>query len=118
MPRNAAENQIYYDLIRPGGQAGTAAFLDITEVLPVTSPRSWVYRDGSPVTWFNWASPGEPSSPTFENHVEIGWDCCGSDYQEKWNDVPDIRDRKAVCVYYMPAEAQYICPWLNDYRDQ
>ena len=41
MPRSEAENQIYFDLIRPGRQAGTAAFLDITEILPVTNPRSW-----------------------------------------------------------------------------
>ena len=117
MPRSEAENQIYFDLIRPGRQAGTAAFLDITEILPVTNPRSWVYRDGSPVTWFNWWSPVEPNNPTFEHNIEIGWEYAGTDYFEQWNDVPDIRDRKAVCVYYMPAGAQNICPWLNDYED-
>ena len=116
MPRSEVENQIYFDLIRPGRQAGTAAFLDITEILPVTNPRSWVFRDGSPVTWFNWAPPHEPNGPTFEHRIEIGW-ATSVDYFEKWNDVPDIRDRKAVCVYRLPAGAQNSCPWLNDYED-
>ena len=117
MPRTEAENQIYYDLIKRFG-LWSPAFLDITEVLPVTSPRSWVFRDGSPVTWFNWA-PNEPNNDNHvENHVEIGWKWFGGDYQEKWNDMSDMRDGKAVCVYYMPPGAQNICPWLNDYGDQ
>ena len=117
MPRSEAENQIYFDLIRPGRQAGTAAFLDVTEILPVTNPRSWVYRDGSPVTWFNWWTPDEPNYPTFENNIEIGWEYAFTDYFEKWNDVPDIRDRKSICVYYLPAGAQNTCSWLYDYED-
>ena len=63
MPRNEAENQLFYDILGGG-------FLDITEILPSTSPRSWVYRDGSPVTWFKWFT-GEPNHPNKEKHVEI-----------------------------------------------
>ena len=63
MPRNEAENQIYFDLISIRGH-GPRVWLDIVEVQPRTSPRSWVYKDGSPVTWFNWSFNWLLISPT------------------------------------------------------
>nr|AJA37874.1 C-type lectin [Littorina littorea] len=42
---------------------------------------SALWRDGSTVTWFNWAD-NEPSSPT-EQCVNMGWF-----FYFKWNDVP------------------------------
>ena len=105
MPRNDAENQIYYDIV-----SGGLAYLDIVEVLPNTSPRSWVYRDGSPVTYFKWAS-GEPNYPDREHNVEISW--VGS----SWNNLPATATKLIVCTYSLPAGAQNTCPWLNDFED-
>ena len=112
MPRSIEENQLYYELTK-------SALLDIVEVLPVTSPRSWVYRDGSPVTWFNWAD-GEPSSPSKAHYVEFGFKTPTKDHGARWNDVtgPSSRPRRIVCTYFLPAGAELVCPWLNDFQDQ
>lgn len=106
MPRNDAENQLFYDILGGG-------FLDITEILPSTSPRSWVYRDGSPVTWFKWFT-GEPNHPNKERHVEM---FNGRLNKRYWNDIDGNypgHQRNVNCIYFLPAGAEKICPWLQD----
>ena len=114
MPRTALENFIYYYGLEAGG---IHAYLDITEVLPNTNPRSWVYRDGSPVTYFHWyrGVRDEPNTPESENHVEIGYGA----YGEGWNDVngDSTHQSQVVCTYFLPAGAQNTCPWLNDFAN-
>ena len=105
-PRSDAENQIYYDIV-----SGGKAYLDIVEVLPITSPRSWVYRDGSPATYLKWTS-GEPNYPEKEHNVEIG-----RGGRSSWNNLPGSATKLIVCTYSLPAGAQNTCPWLNDFED-
>ena len=106
VPRSDAENQIYFDIISSGN-----AYLDIVEVLPITNPRSWVYRDGSPATYLPW-SPREPNGPTYEHNVEFGWSGLNT-----WNDLGDNRRNWVVCTYSLPAGAENTCPWINDFDD-
>ena len=105
VPKSDAENQIYYDIV-----SGATTYLDIVEVLPITNPRSWVYRDGSPATYFNWEA-GEPNYPEREHNVEIGF------HGVKWNNLPSDVLKLIVCTYSLPAGAQNTCPWLNDFED-
>ena len=106
VPRSDAENQIYFDIISGGN-----AYLDIAEVLPITNPRSWVYRDGSPATYLPW-SPDEPNHPQTEHNVEIGWEG-----KITWNNSPSSRLKLIVCTYALPAGAENTCPWLSDFED-
>ena len=112
IPRNEEENQIYFDLIRIKGN-GPRVWLDIVEVEPITSPRSWVYGDGSPVTWFNWA-PGEPNNTnaTLATVVEM------ADHDGKWNDHSHWDNaRRGFCTYFLPARAENDCTWLHEFED-
>ena len=86
-------------------------------MLPVTHPRSWVYRDGSPVTWFNWHS-SEPNNPAFENNIELGYGSVAANDQW-WNDVAGNRNyqRQVICTNLLPAGAQNNCTWLNNFED-
>ena len=123
MPRSDAENQIYIDLIE--SSTATSAntprntFLGITEVYPQTDPRSWVLEDGSPATHFNWF-PGEPNDLNAEPFVLLypsGFPPNGSQIdidRTPWNGTQ--HQFKTVCSYYLPAEAQGLCPWLNDFQ--
>ena len=106
IPKNAAENQIYADL------ADTKYWLDITEVIPRTSPRSWEDRNGEPITFFNWGI-GEPSRISnahggLENLIEAYEDGLWND-QDTWKDL-------AICTLFLPAGAEDICTWLQDFQ--
>ena len=110
MPQSEGENQVYRSLI---AESGEHVWLDIDEVMPRRSPRTWVYRDGSPVTWFNWDS-GEPNNSlnSNENQVEM------KIKNGKWNDRPDNADyRAAVCSYFLPAGAENDCNWLREFEN-
>ena len=119
MPRSDAENQIYIDLIESSSATSVNSprntFLGITEVYPQTSPRSWVLEDGSPATHFNWY-PGEPNDLNTEPFVLL------HPPSGTWNDIGATRPNgtqhqlKIVCSYYLPAEAQSLCPWLSDFQ--
>ena len=85
-------------------------WLDITEELPATNPRKWVYSDGTPVLWTRWQD-GQPN-----NHGD-GEPSVEGDYDEFWHDVSDKTENKFMCVYYMPHDARYDCQWLHDYAD-
>ena len=106
MPRNEVENQIYLDIIR---QQTSPAWLDIVEVQPKTSPRTWVYKDGSPVTWFNWKSSEPNNVRGIETEVEM-------EATGKWNDHHQV-GRPAVCTYFLPAGAENECTWLHEFED-
>ena len=122
MPRNEVENRIYYDIIRyaNGAQYGTQAvpaWLDIVEVQPPTYPRSWVYKDGSPVTWFNWNS-GEPNNFAGKKETQVQmYSAHNSEaFRGKWNDI-DPSDNLVVCTYFLPAGAENDCTWLHEFED-
>ena len=109
MPQSEGENRVYLSLIAGSGQH---AWLDIDEVMPRRSPRTWVYRDGSPVTWFNWSGPSEPNNNKgHEDQVEM-YHATG-----KWNDRPDNANRVAVCSYFLPAGAENDCTWLREFEN-
>ena len=110
MPRNEKENQIYLDIIKSEEQN---AWLDIAEVQPPTSPRSWVYKDGSAATWTNWES-GEPNN--WNGDLETQADMKSTN--GKWTDAPPSYccNRRAVCTYFLPAGSEEKCPWLYDYE--
>ena len=113
MPRNEAENQIYFDIISQDDIiTSDKAWLDIVEVQPRTSPRSWVYKDGSPVTWFNWSS-GEPNNANgHETEVDM------ADHDGKWIDHYGWDShRRAVCTYFLPAGAENDCSWLHEFEN-
>ena len=117
MPRNEVENQIYFDII---SQQTSPAWLDIVEVQPFTSPRTWVYKDGSPVTWVNWNS-GEPNNyrggtPGNEPQVEMYSADDTGRLNGKWNDRP-VANRLVVCAYFLPAGAENNCAWLHEFED-
>ena len=109
MPRNRAENQLYIDLPYPSGHYTT--WLDIT-----WSSNRWVYRDGSPASWFNW-NRGEPNGiQRGEHNIElighepiIGF----------WNDnyIRSTVTRTVVCTYSLSVNAVNVCPWLRDFAD-
>ena len=114
MPKSHFENQIYYDIVSSSygilsSHAYDTAYLDIVEVLPITNPRSWVYRDGSPATYLNW-DPDQPNNPSTEHNVQIGWD-----QTSKWNNLLSTSLKPIVCTYSLPAGAQNTCPWLYDF---
>ena len=119
-PKNLDENTLYFltfwndDRIAQKRETGDRYWLDISEVLPATDPRKWVYGDGTPVSWTNW-NEGEPNNhgdaePVHEPFVEV-------DPDQLWNDVSLETFRKFMCVHYLPVGAEETCPWLFDYRD-
>ena len=116
MPRNEMENQIYFDLI---SHQAVPAWLDILEVLPRTSPRSWMYKDGSPVSWFNW-NAGEPNNYRGTNETEVQIFAADDRYSStiygKWNDMSPTNSL-VLCTYFLPAGAETDCTWLHDFED-
>ena len=117
MPRNELENQIYFDII---SHQTLAAWLDIVEVQPPTSPRTWVFKDGSPVTWVNWNS-GEPNNyrsgaPNNEPQVEMYSADDTGRLNGKWND-QHSKNKLVVCTYFLPAGAENNCTWLHEFED-
>ena len=118
MPRNAAENEIYFNII---SKQPSPAWLDIVEVNPTspTSPRSWVFKDGSPVTWVNW-NKNEPNNykggvPGKEPQVQM-YSAGDNGINGKWNDQYNSA-RLVVCTYFLPAGAENDCTWLHEFED-
>ena len=108
-PQSLADSQLYMDLYT--SNTNDNRFLwDVSEVLPMTDPRTWVYSDGSPVSWFNWRS-GEPN-----NYAGNGEHVINSSFDGRWNDVPTNVEHVFMCTYPLPAGAKDICPaWLQDF---
>ena len=107
-PKSLAENQLYMDLYKSNSNDDHFPW-DVSEVLPMTDPRSWVYSDGSLVSWFNWRS-GEPN-----NYQGNGEHSVQSSLDGRWNDMPSDREHVFMCTYPLPAGAEDICPWLQDF---
>ena len=106
-PRNLVENQFYIAL---NGIYSTDVhfWLDMSEVLPITGDRRWVYNDGSPVPWSHW-HPNEPNNAGNEEHsVQMG-------VGGMWNDINNRHMQTSICTYHLPAGAEEICPWLQDF---
>ena len=109
MPRNEKENQIYFDIIK---RDEPNVWLDIAEVQPPTSPRSWAYKDGSAATWTNW-NCGEPNNYGGDSETQADM----KPDMGKWNDAPpSYNNRLVVCTYFLPAGSEKNCPWLYDYE--
>ena len=111
MPRNDAENEIYLDIVQQ-----RVAWLDITEVRGTEpgEPRSYVYRDGSPVTYFNW-EPNEPNSRA-DNYVEI-FGRFGGSTDGQWNDNVEWVRMHTICTYLLEAGAENTCTWLTELQN-
>ena len=114
-PKNQDENDLYFDVFHSQAWADIDEddryWLDISEELPATNPRKWVYGDGTPVSWTNWKD-GEPN-----DHGDVGEPLVEVDPNRFWNDVKDTTMHKFLCAYYLPVGAEKTCPWLFDYED-
>ena len=110
-PKNLDENNFYhyiFFLYNSNAKENDRYWLDISEELPATDPRKWVYGDGTPVTWTNWKG-GEPNDHgDGEPFVEV-------DPNRLWNDVKKDTTHMFMCVYYLPPGAEDTCPWLSKY---
>ena len=107
MPKDLAENRLYASL--PSKTYVNSRWSDITR-----GSDGWVYRDGSPVSWFNWWADGkfteEYSPENVETAVEISED-------GTWEDTEPRYGRQITCSYFLPAGSETICPWLKDFED-
>ena len=122
MPKNDDENQIYTDIIKDQSKPSKQqrAWLDITEKVKTSEQpnldRSWIFRDGTPVTWFNW-NKGEPNNPKNEHVLEIRVKDDPPRNSGVWNDVNERRtDRLTICTYLLPADSEKHCSWLKDFE--
>ena len=117
MPRSETENQMYFDLVKA---RPLNTYLDITEIYPQTSPRSWELSDGSTATFFSWY-PNEPNDLNTEPFAQLLRDHGTEPTRSAglWNDVGNNGDHLAniVCSYFLPAGAENSCPWLSDFQD-
>lgn len=118
IPRSKNENQIYFDLVPNSPQS--RYWLDIVEVLPQTSPRTWEDRYGESISYFQWAA-GEPNNHLGhqEIYVHAYSEKNGARWNGRWNDAgPESpgTDFIAVCCYFLEAGAEDICPWLTNYQ--
>ena len=127
MPKNDDENQIYTDILKDQSKTWKhqRAWLDITEKVKTSElsnseqpnlERSWIFRDGTPVTWFKWGK-GEPSNPKTEHRVEIRVKDSPENLPAVWNDLNERRtDRLTICTYLLPADSEKHCSWLKDFE--
>ena len=114
-PKNLMENSLYHDTffnnVNTVAEDGDRYWLDISEKLPATDPRKWIYGDGTPIrSWRNWRD-GEPN-----NHGDHGEPFVEVDPEGYWNDVKHTAEHKFMCVYYLPVGAENACPWLLEYQ--
>ena len=109
MPRSEAENQIYHELVKDKKKN---TYLDIAEVQPPTSPRSWKLKDGTPATWFNWA-PGQPGT---KSYITMLRDTSDSN-TGLWMNSDGTNGRNIVCTYFLPAYSVNYCSWLRNFED-
>ena len=125
MPQNEDENNIYHDIVK---DYATHVYLDITEVEPQTTPRSWELKNGTSATWFNWAA-GMPSKITVDKgkpYIQMLRDSLGSgnggwiEVGPEWNSMTGeykYPEADTVCTYFLPAYSIDYCPWLRDFED-
>ena len=107
-PKSLAENQLYMNLYTSNSNNNDFLF-DVSEVLPMTDPRTWVFSDGSPVSWFNWKS-GEPNNYKGNGEHVVVVTTAGL-----WNDNSPSSSYVFMCTYHLPAGAEDICPWLQEF---
>ena len=109
MPRDLAENRLYASLPYSTRPPSTSRWADITQ----DGPNGWVFRDGSPVSWFSWWVDGEHtegySSDIIDAAVAIDWG--------EWIDTAPRFGRTVTCSYFLPAGSETICPWLRDFEE-
>ena len=117
MPQSEDENKIYHDIVK---DYAFHVYLDITEVKPQTTPRSWELKNGTSAMWFNWAV-GSPSKITVgkgKPYIQLtqkkgSWLEVGV----QWNDMKgeyEFPEGDIVCTYFLPAYSIDYCPWLRD----
>ena len=125
MPQNEDENKIYHDIVK---DYATHVYLDITEVEPQTTPRSWELKNGTSATWFNWLTP--PRNITVgkgKPYIRMLRDTQGGmnngnwlETGPQWNSMTGEYDyplADTVCTYFLPAYSIDYCPWLIDFVD-
>ena len=122
MPRNEAENKIYFNLFKEIISIFVADFRPwlgiINGQIGFNSIRSWYYLDESPVTWTNWG-PNETSYDFGDEEVEStinveeGNVIMGKDGY--WYKKPPNYERPIFCTHFLPAAAENFCPWLRDF---
>ena len=111
-PRNLAENGLYVGLPSPPS-ADFHIHLSQWSDISLVSNR-WVFRDGSPASWFNWYG-SEPNGARYgENTIEI----YSTAHRGQWNDRRNDVNLRIICSYLLPAGAENTCPWLKDFEDQ
>ena len=125
MPQNEDENKIYHDIVK---DYDFNVYLDITEVVPQTTPRSWELKNGTSPMWFNWVVL--PSKITVDKgtpYIQMLRDTPGGrnegywlEVGEEWNSMEgkyELPEGDIVCTYFLPAYSIDYCPWLRDFED-
>ena len=107
MPRSDVENKLYFDLII---WDNNNAWLDITEIFPPTTPRSWVYKDESPIVWAKWGK--DRDNYQFQNRSNVVL----NNRSRTWETVSTDTKNSVICSYMLPPEADLICTWLREYE--
>ena len=118
MPRNDVEKQEYEYIFEWFYDSGywswteysyLSVWLDIS--MPETLPRSWVYKDGSLVEWFNWGS-GRP----FQSNQQDGQEVFVTMTEAgNWIDTIEFTElNQAICTVVLQAGAENVCTWLSD----
>ena len=125
MPQNEDENKIYHDIVK---DYATNVYLDITEVLPQTNPRSWELKNGTSATWFNWmVLPSRITVDEGKPYIQMLRDTAYGTNAGRWIEggpewnslAGEYFKPKAdtVCTYFLPAYAIDYCPWLRDFEE-
>jgi len=122
MPQSEDENKIYYDIVK---NYATHVYLDITEVEPQTTPRSWELKNGTSAMWFNWlTSPSKITVGKGKPYIQMLRDTSGVNNEggwievgAQWNEMKGeyiLPEGDIVCTYFLPAYSIDYCPWLRD----
>uniref|UniRef100_A0A914CA21 C-type lectin domain-containing protein n=1 Tax=Acrobeloides nanus TaxID=290746 RepID=A0A914CA21_9BILA len=91
------ENKFITDFIRSKFSAGRYAYIGL-----VRANSSWIWEDGTVLTYQNW-NPTEPNNVGgFENSVEL----VATEEHGGWNDIPNDRAKTAVCQVQCPLEVK------------
>ena len=108
-PTNHRMNDFYFDLYTSKPRTALGSFwIDISEVLPMRTPRQWIFGDGSSALWFNWKS-NEPN-----NHQNKGEHSVQAYSSGLWNDRTGSDPLEFMCIYHKFVDAEGICPWLRN----